>query len=142
MLSLILLEGDALGHKKDNFGGSGANYHLLCYIPDARTGKSRISVVKEGLEVEPVIVEYDTVRTVQSTWGSPMKRGSKIEIPVFFGTEIRNLKRSISLSRWLHRISSMEQATLIVWLYLIKLSGFGICCGYRCENEWCRCGDY
>ena len=58
------LEGDALGHTKDSFGGSGENYHLLCYLLDGIKGKSRISVVNDGLDVESVIVEYDTVRTV------------------------------------------------------------------------------
>lgn len=87
------IEGDALGHTKDNFGGGGANYHILCYIPDARTGKSRISVVKAGLDVRPVIVEYDTVRTVTATWGTPIQRGSKLELPVSFGVPIQGLKK-------------------------------------------------
>ena len=88
------IEGDALGHVKDTFGGSGANYHLLCYIPDARKGKSRISVVKGGVDVTPVIIEYDTVHTghrdVGNT-GSNVVR--KVEIPVSVDVPIRNLKK-------------------------------------------------
>ena len=87
------LEGDALGHSKDCFSGSGANYYILCYIPDARSGKSRISVNKEGVAVEPVIVEYDTVRTVTATWGTPFRRGSKLELPVAFDVPIQKLKK-------------------------------------------------
>lgn len=87
------LEGDGLGHAKDTFGGSGASYHILCYIPDARSGKSRISVVKDGLIVEPVIVEYDTVKTVRATWGTPIQRGTKVELPISFGVAIENLKK-------------------------------------------------
>lgn len=87
------LEGDALGHGKDSFGGRGASYHILCYIPDARSGSSRISVVKDGLDVEPVIVEYDTVKTVRATWGTPIPRGTKVEIPIAFSVAIQNLKK-------------------------------------------------
>lgn len=87
------LEGDALGCPKDSFGGSGANYHILCYIPGARAGKSRISVRKDGLAVEPVIVEYDTVKTVIATWGTPIPRGSKVELPISFNVAIHNLKK-------------------------------------------------
>ena len=87
------LEGDALGHAKDNFGGSGKHYHLLCYLPDARTGKSRFSVVKAGVSVQPVIVEYDTVRTVIATWGTPVKRNGKIDIPVTFDASVKRLRR-------------------------------------------------
>ena len=87
------LEGDGLGHAKDTFGGSGASYHILCYIPDARSGKSRISVVKDGLIVEPVIVEYDTVKTVRATWGTPIPRGTKVEIPISFDVAIEHLKK-------------------------------------------------
>ena len=87
------LEGDALGHTKDAFGGSGAHYHLLCYLPDGRAGKSRIFVNKAGLEVVPVVVEYDTVKTVIATWGTPIRRGAKLEIPIAFDVAIENLKK-------------------------------------------------
>lgn len=87
------LEGDALGHGKDSFGGRGASYHILCYLPDARSGSSRISVVKDGLVVEPVIVEYDTVKTVRATWGTPIPRGTKLEIPISFSVAIEHLKK-------------------------------------------------
>lgn len=87
------LEGDPLGHAKDSFGGSGRNYHLLCYLPDERSGKSRISVGKAGLEVEPVIVTYDTIRTVHATWGTPIRRGTKVEIPIAFDVAIEQLKK-------------------------------------------------
>ena len=87
------LEGDALGHPKDTFGGSGANYHILCYLPENRAGRSRISVNKEGLAVEPVEIAYDTVRTVRATWGMPIPRGAKVEIPISFSVAIENLKK-------------------------------------------------
>ena len=87
------LAGDALGHTKDSFGGSGASYHRLCYLPDARCGKSRISISKPGVDVAPVIVAYDTVKTVHATWGPPLQRNRKIEIPVSFDVAIQHLKK-------------------------------------------------
>ena len=87
------IKGDPLGHGKDSFGGSGAHYHLLYYLPDGRSGKSRISVDKAGLEVEPVIVEYDTVQTVRATWGTPIQRGTKVELPISFGVAIEALRK-------------------------------------------------
>lgn len=87
------LEGDALGHEKDSFGGSGASYHILCYVPDARLGRSRISVTKQGLEVAPVIIAYDTIKTVRATWGTPIPRGRKVELPITFDVAIENLKK-------------------------------------------------
>ena len=93
-ITVETLEGDALGHTKDNFSGSGANYHVLCYLPDERSGKSRISVVKDGLRVEPVIVTYDTVKTIVATWGTPIRRGNrKVELPISFGVAIQQLKK-------------------------------------------------
>ena len=88
-----VLEGDALGHDKDSFGGSGRNYHILCYIPDARAGKSRISVNKAGVDVTPVEITYDTIRTITPTWRTPVQRGSRIEIPVSFDAGIENLRK-------------------------------------------------
>ena len=88
------LEGDALGHSKDNFGGSGSNYHLLCYLPDARAGKSRFSVTKAGVDVEPVTVEYDTVKTVHATFGTPAVSGKKVEIPISFDIPIQRLRKT------------------------------------------------
>ena len=89
------LEGDALGHSKDCFSGSGSNYYIRCHLLDERkrTGKSRISVTKAGVDVEPVIVVYDTVRTVTATWGTPIQRGSKLELPIAFDVPIQKLKK-------------------------------------------------
>ena len=87
------IEGHALGHAKDNFGGSGKHYHLLCYLPDERSGKSRFSITKAGVNVKPVVVEYDTVRTVTATWGTPVKRNRQIDIPVTFDTPIKRLRK-------------------------------------------------
>lgn len=92
-ITVETLSGDALGHTKDSFGGSGAHYHILCYIPDARSGRSRISVNKDGLDVEPVEIEYDTVKTVRATWGTPIPRGTKLEIPISFSVAIEHLKK-------------------------------------------------
>ena len=96
---ITTLEGDALGHTKDSFGGDGVgNYFILCYLPEGRAGKSRIAVVKDGITVEPVVVAYDTLRTVRATWGIPVRRGRNIEIPVAFVPPIQNLKkRNITL---------------------------------------------
>lgn len=85
------LEGDPLGHTKDNFAGSGKAYHILCYLPDARKGKSRISV--PGFDVPPVIVEYDTIRTIIPTWGAPFKRKGKVELPLLLSEDIVGLRK-------------------------------------------------
>jgi len=87
------LEGDALGHAKDSFRGRGNHYHLLCYLPDERAGKSRFSVTKPGVDVAPVVVEYDTVRKVVATWGTPVKQNRKIEVPLSFDASIRRLRK-------------------------------------------------
>lgn len=87
------LQGDALGNPKDSFGGSGAHYHMLCYPPDNRSGRSRISVIKDGLEVEPIESEYDTIRTVRPTWGSPIQRAGKVELPLTFDVAIEDLRK-------------------------------------------------
>ena len=93
------LEGHALGHAKDSFGGSGNHYHLLCYLPEARAGRSRISVSKAGIEVEPVIVAYDTIKTVRAVWGTPEPVNRNIEVPLTFEPGVRNLrKRNFSMS--------------------------------------------
>lgn len=92
-ITVETLEGDALGHAKDTFGGSGANYHVLYYLQDQRSGKSRISVNKAGLTVEPVVVAYDTVRTVRATWGTPIRRGTQVELPIAFDVAIENLRK-------------------------------------------------
>ena len=92
-ITVETLEGDALGHDKDTFGGSGANYHILCYIPDARSGKSRISINRADLDVEPVIVAYDTIRTVTPTFGTPVDRGQSIEIPITFDAPLIHLRK-------------------------------------------------
>lgn len=87
------IEGDALGYGKDTFRGEGANYHVLCYLPDMRAGKSRISVSKADVSVEPVVVEYDTVNRIIATWGQPTHRSRRIEIPVTLDTAVRILKK-------------------------------------------------
>ena len=92
-ISVETLEGDDLGDKKDTFGGSGKHYHLLCYIPDARAGKSLFRVSKEGVDVKPVIVDYDTRRTVAPVWGKPILRGTQVEIRVTFPIAIERLKK-------------------------------------------------
>lgn len=91
------LEGDALGNPKDNFGGSGRNYHLLCYLQESQKGKSRISI--SGFDVPPVVVEYDTVRSLTPVWETPFKRNTKIEIPLTLPEAVTGLrKKNFSIS--------------------------------------------
>ena len=87
------LEGDALGHTKDRLGGSGQNYHLICYIPDVRTGKSEISIDKAGVDADPVVAVYDTQETVAVTWGDPVVRDTVIEMPLTFADAVQNIKK-------------------------------------------------
>lgn len=93
------LEGDSLGHSKDSFGGVGNAFFVVCYLPDMRKGISLISVEKEGVQVEPTLVEYDTVTSVNVTWGTPVKNGSRVNLPVFLETPLEILKkRNFSVS--------------------------------------------
>ena len=47
-----------------------------------------------------MVVTYDTVKTVTVKWGTPVQRGSRIEIPVFFDVAIQKLKkRNFKLSQ-------------------------------------------
>ncbi|MYB92957.1 hypothetical protein F4054_23795 [Candidatus Poribacteria bacterium] len=87
------LEGDALGHAKDSFGGGGNHYHLLCYLPDEKLGKSRIHLNKNGVTVQPVDIAYDSVRTVIATYGVPIRRNRKIEIPITLDAPIKQLRK-------------------------------------------------
>lgn len=93
-----VIKGDALGHQRDNFGGSGKNYHLLCHLQDGLKGRSRISVT--GHAVAPVEIAYDTVRSIVPVWGDPFVRNGKIEIPLSLPTPVTNLrKRNFRVSR-------------------------------------------
>lgn len=99
-ITVETLEGSALGHDKDSFTGSGANYQILCYIPDERAGRSRISVNKDGVSVQSVEVEYDTVRTITPIWGTPFKRNGKVEIPLTLSDAVTGLrKRNFAVSQ-------------------------------------------
>ena len=94
------IDGDALGNVRDSFGGSGANYHILCYLPDMRAGISLISVKKSGISVDPVLIQYDTIKFIFADWGTPIERGDKIEIPLTLDTPVQILKkRNFKLSR-------------------------------------------
>jgi len=92
------LAGNALGNKKDTFGGSGNHYFMLCYLADGLKGKCRIHVL--GHEVAPVEIEYDTVRTITVAYGDPIRRGRKTEIPFTLSDPVVNLRKiHFSLSR-------------------------------------------
>lgn len=87
------LEGDSLGHAKDSFGGIGNAYFVICYLPDMRAGVSVISVEKAGVQVDPVVVEYDTIKRVNVTWGTPVKNTNRIGLPVHLDVPLQILKK-------------------------------------------------
>ena len=87
------LEGHALGSMKDSSAVAVRITISSAISRRGRKGKSRISVVKDGFEVPPVTVEYDTIRTVRATYGTPIKQNGKIEVPVSFDTPIQHLKK-------------------------------------------------
>ena len=87
------IEGDSLGHAKDSFGGTRNAYFIICYLPDMRKGMSLISVKKDGVQVEPILVEYDTVTRVNVTWGTPVKNVNRIGLPVHLDTPLQILKK-------------------------------------------------
>ena len=70
------LLGDALGDPRDCLlQGDNHHYILQCYIRSAKQGFSRVSLKLPGVSVEPVDIEYDTVKVVTAKWGVPIKKG-------------------------------------------------------------------
>ena len=96
-LLIETVSGDGLGHAKDAFGGTGRHYHWTCYLPDVRTGTSRISLVGtvdgEPLLANPIDIVYDTVKTVTAAFGTPVREGSKLTLPFSVGTAIVGLTK-------------------------------------------------
>ena len=90
-IDIQTLEGDALGHTKDTFGGEGAHYYLQCYLQENQLGTSEISLKR--YHAAPVIVQYDTVRTLVPTFGKPFARNRKIEVPILLPAPIIGLKK-------------------------------------------------
>ena len=99
-IEIETLDGDALGDPRDTFSGEGTAYHYLFYIPDGRVGSSKISVSVPGVDVASVVVAYDTLGTIDATFGVPIQRNNKTEIPVAFDAEVEILhKRVFEMSR-------------------------------------------
>ena len=90
-IEIKTLEGDALGHTKDTFGGEGKNYYLQCYLQENTSGRSEISVKR--FQLEPVVVCYDTVREVIVTAGKPFERNGQIEVPISVSASVLTLKK-------------------------------------------------
>ena len=90
-IEIKTLEGDALGHIKDTFGGEGTDYYLQCYLQEGLLGKSEIAVPR--FDIEPVIVSYDTVREVIVTAGKPFERNGQIEVPIAVSASVVTLKK-------------------------------------------------
>ena len=94
------VSGDPIGEDVRVWGQDG-NWYLTCKIPDNCIGWSEVSltgsvIVNSGLETidaRAVRIAYDTVRSVAASFGTPIKRGRKIEIPVSFDTPIQHLKK-------------------------------------------------
>lgn len=111
-----LIEGDPLGNIKDSFGGSGKNYHILCYVQDSIQGRSRISI--SGFDVSPVEITYDTMHEIIPLWGQPFRKSNKIEIPLTFPSPIRNLRKgnfqiSRSIQHYLYGSDQSYQLLLV-----------------------------
>lgn len=92
-INMELVEGDALGHPKDRFHGDGSDYSIICYLDDNKAGISIVSIDKEGTNVLPEIVRYDTVRYVRIRWHEPVSRNSLFEIPFYVETPVDLLKK-------------------------------------------------
>ena len=63
-LVITRLEGDAFGCDHDRFAGGPLNYNGICYLPEGVSGKSQIAIVHDDVSIDPIVVEYDTVRDV------------------------------------------------------------------------------
>ena len=90
-IEIKTLEGDALGHTKDTFGGADKDYYLQCYLQEGLLGKSEIAVPR--FDIEPVVVSYDTVREVIVTAGKPFERNGQIEVPISLSASVLMLKK-------------------------------------------------
>ena len=94
------VSGDPIGEDVTVWG-RGGDWYITCKIPDTCIGISEVSLtgsviangVIETIDARSVRIAYDTVKTVDVTFGSPIKRGRKIEIPVSFDTPIQHLKK-------------------------------------------------
>ena len=109
-IQIETLLGDALGDPRDYLlQGDNHHYVLQCYIRSAKQGFSRVSLKLPGVSVEPVDIEYDTVKVVKAKWGVPVKKGLVTEIPVAFDAELQHLRKrnfrfSEALPFQLHRL--------------------------------------
>lgn len=99
------LEGDALGNPKDHLMTNGNDTALLCYLPDQRKGKSRIAL-SDDFDVAPVIIAYDTIRTLTPVWGTPVRRHRNIEIPITLSEAVflrkQHFRTSAPMRCWLY----------------------------------------
>ena len=98
--SIQTLSGDRLGDPRDNLKGKGNHYVFQCYIPTGRCGRSRVVLDHPQVDDAAVDIEYDTVKVVNATWGTPLRSPQKTEIPVSFDCPLRHLrKRNFRLSQ-------------------------------------------
>ena len=94
------VSGDAIGDNIRVWGKEG-NWYVTCKIPDNCIGRSEVSLTGsviangglETIDARTVRIAYDTVKVVNASFGTPIKRGRKIEIPVSLDTPIQHLKK-------------------------------------------------
>lgn len=87
------LWGDDLGDPRDNLKGGGRHWSFQCYIPENRYGRSRVTLAMLGYSAFPADVMYDTIRSVQIQWGTPILTERTIEIPVWFDYPLQHLRK-------------------------------------------------
>ena len=100
------LSGQPLGHPSDRFGGSGKDYHLLCYPPENSVGESRVTlqgkvtVLDESNEqialenvAAPREIMYDTMRFVTVTFGEALRVGDQVRLPLTLSAPVIGLKK-------------------------------------------------
>lgn len=92
------IDGHPLGSERDSLNGDGFNYTKQFYFDDPAEGVSRISIGKEGVGSESVVVEYDIDSILSVEFGTPLKKNNKVVIPVSMSSDAVLTKRVISIT--------------------------------------------
>ena len=110
-LNAVAVDGNGITGVSFAVNGSGARYNISVNLPNAATGRFRLSLqgmvttvgsgVTEAVTSNEVTIAYDTASVVVANWGTIEYRdGGEIVLPVVFGEDITYLhKTDFTLAR-------------------------------------------
>ena len=110
-LNAVAVDGNGITGVSFAVNGSGARYNISVNLPNAATGRFRLSLqgmvtsvgsgVTEAITSNEVTIAYDTASVVVANWGTIEYRdGGEIVLPVIFGEDITYLhKTDFTLAR-------------------------------------------